>query len=136
MRRLLAGYAEPLKLKLVAISAGCPADSPEYASTSFFNLFPPHLLERQVGLFAERLAPVKTFEGIRQRAGVKEAFAARDNIDVHMILIARQCGVCGRTPAEALQPLLNNANLRVFSTLVLDAATARELLKQEEKAEV
>jgi hypothetical protein len=26
---LLAGYPEPVKLKLVAISAGCPADEPE-----------------------------------------------------------------------------------------------------------
>jgi len=46
-----------------------------------------------------------------------------------VILMARQCGVCERTRAEALQPLLTNAGLTVFSTLVLDAATARKLLK-------
>lgn len=201
---LLAGYPEPVKLRLVAISAGCPANVPEYASISFFNLFPPHVVESKVGLFAETLVPLKGFDDIKQRAGVKEAFAARESIDLvvtsmgdvqdehdllsmflrqsgqdvdrlradgwignvqyrpysrigpvkerpsdlravtlfeledlarvagqknkHVILIARQCGICGRTRAEALQPLLSNANLKVFSTLVLDAATARELL--------
>jgi hypothetical protein len=46
----------------------------------------------------------------------------------HVILIARQCGMCERTRAEALRPLLTNPNLKVFSTLVMDAATAKELL--------
>jgi hypothetical protein len=204
-RGLLAGYPEPVKLRLVAISAGCPANAPEYASISFFNLFPPHLVESKVGLFAETLVRLKGFREIQQRAGVKEAFAARESIDLvvtsmgdvydeddllsmflqqsgedlgrlraggwignvqyrpyslkgpvkerpsdlravtlfeledlvriagqknrHVILMARQCGICGRTRAEALRPLLTNAGLKVFSTLVLDAATARELLK-------
>jgi hypothetical protein len=44
--------------------------------------------------------------------------------------MARQCGICGRSRAEALRPLLTNPQLKVFSTLVMDAATARELLKQ------
>ena len=47
----------------------------------------------------------------------------------HVILMARQCGICGRSRAEALRPLLTNPQLKVFSTLVMDAATARELLK-------
>jgi hypothetical protein len=203
--RLLAGCPEAVKLRLVAISAGCPANAPEYASISFFNLFPTHLIEGTVGLFAETLLPRKDFEEVKQRAGVKEAFAARDSIDLivtsmgdvqddddllsmflrqsgrdldglraagwvgnvqyrpysatgpvkekpgdlravtlfeledlvriasqknkHVILIARQCGICGRTRAEALQPLLTIPTLKVFSTLVLDAATARDLLK-------
>ena len=46
-----------------------------------------------------------------------------------MILIARQCGMCERTRADALPPLLTNPNLKVFSTLVMDVATARELLE-------
>ena len=202
---LLAGYSEPVKLKLVAISAGCPADEPEYASTSFFNLFPAHLVDSKVGLFAESLVTVKAFAEIQGRAGVSEAFAARESIDLvvtsmgdvqdkddllckfmrqssrqdfsrllsrecignvqyrpytakgpveenpgdlravtlyeledlvriagqknkHVILIARQCGICGRTRAQALGPLLTNPSLKVFSTLVMDAATAKELL--------
>ena len=47
----------------------------------------------------------------------------------HLNLMARQCGICGRTRAQALRPLLTNLNLKVFSTLVMDAATARDLLK-------
>ncbi len=47
--------------------------------------------------------------------------------------MVRQCGICGRTRAEALQPLLTNPNLKGFSTLVLDAATARELLEPKVK---
>ena len=47
----------------------------------------------------------------------------------HVILIARQCGMCERTRAEALRPLLTNPSLKVFSTLVMDAATAREILE-------
>jgi DNA-binding transcriptional regulator LsrR (DeoR family) len=202
---LLAGYPEPVKLNLVAISAGCPAKEPEYASTSFFNLFPAHVVASKVGLFAETLVPVEMFEEIKGRAGVSEAFAARENIDLvvtsmgdvrdehdllctflqqssqrdfarllrrkcignvqyrpytatgpmkedpgelravtlyelddlariagqknkHVILIARQCGMCKRTRAEALRPLLTHPNLKVFSTLVMDAATAKELL--------
>ena len=157
-----------------------------------------------MGLFAETLVPAQVVRGDQATGGVKEAFAARESIDLvvtsmgdvqddddllsmflrqsdqdlgrlrasgwignvqyrpysatgpvkekpgdlravtlfeledlariagqknkHVILIARQCGICGRTRAEALQPLLTNPGLKVFSTLVLDAATARELL--------
>jgi DNA-binding transcriptional regulator LsrR (DeoR family) len=202
---LLAGYPEPVKLELVAISAGCPANEPEYASISFFNLFPPHVVASKVGLFAETLVPLEAFEKIKGQAGVREAFAARESIDLivtsmgdvrdkhdllsmflrqskrdaermqaggwvgnvqyrpytlkgpvqekpsdlravtlfeledlariagqknkHVVLIARQCGRCERTRAEALRPLLTNPSLKVFSTLVLDAATASELLE-------
>ena len=47
----------------------------------------------------------------------------------HVILIARQCGIWERTRGEALRPLLTDPSLKVFSTLVMDAATARELLE-------
>ena len=53
----------------------------------------------------------------------------------HVILIARQCGMCERTRAEALRPLLTNPSLKVFSTLVMDAATARELLEKSPQTE-
>jgi DNA-binding transcriptional regulator LsrR (DeoR family) len=203
---LLTGYAEPLKLRLVAISAGCPANAPEYASISFFNLFPKRLVEgRTVGLFAETLVPQEDFDEIKQRPGVKEAFAEQKGINLvvtsmgdvvddhdllmmfleqspsgksrprtekwvgnvqyrpytadgpvlekggelravtifelkdlvqaageknrHVILMARQCGICGQTHARALRPLLTHPSLKVFSTLVMDAVTARELLE-------
>ena len=44
-------------------------------------------------------------------------------------MLARQCGMCERSRAEALRPLLTNPSLKVLSTLVMDAATARELLE-------
>ncbi len=48
--------------------------------------------------------------------------------DKRVILIARQCGRCGRTRAEGLLPLLTVPELRVFQHLVLDVATAKELV--------
>jgi DNA-binding transcriptional regulator LsrR (DeoR family) len=48
----------------------------------------------------------------------------------HVLLVARQCGACGRTRAHALRPLLENPSLRVFSDLIMDAPTAQELLGQ------
>ncbi len=48
----------------------------------------------------------------------------------HVILIARQCGVCPhRTRARPLLPILRNPKMRVFSRLVLDSPTAAELLE-------
>jgi DNA-binding transcriptional regulator LsrR (DeoR family) len=193
-----------LKLLLVAITAGCPATMLENAPISFLNLFPEHLVERKLGLFAETLVRVGAFKDLAGHTGVKEAFAAKDSIDVvvtamgdfhdphdllsvflkdsgqnlralrkrgwvgnvqyrpftadgparesprdlravtvfdlkdlvklaekrtkEVILMARQCAICGRTRAEALHPLLTNPSLKVFSTLIVDAATARELV--------
>lgn len=204
--QLLADEPQVAKIKLVAISAGGPAYSPGYASTSFFNLFPAHVVEKQVGLFAETMVPQEEFEDIQTRTGVKEAFDSKKDIDLvvtamgdfhdehdllsmflkesggnlkrlrkegwvgnvqyrpysangpikeraqdfravtlfelddlvkladqkgkHVILIARQCGLCGRNRAAALRPLLSNPKLRVFSRLVVDASTAVDLLNE------
>ena len=49
--------------------------------------------------------------------------------DKKVILMARECALCGRTRAEALRPLLTNPDLKVFNSLILDAATARKLLE-------
>ncbi|MFO0907512.1 MAG: hypothetical protein U0794_03990 [Isosphaeraceae bacterium] len=46
----------------------------------------------------------------------------------HVVLIVRRCGLCGRTHADALRALLTVRSLKVWSELILDAATARELL--------
>jgi len=204
---LLEGHHEELKLRLVAITAGCPVRLLENAPISFLNLFPEHLVEEKLGLFAETLVPTGELERIRDRIGVRDAFAAKPDIDLvvtamgdfddphdllalflhdsgqdlealrrrgwlgnvqyrpftadgpvkeaaqelravtvfeledlvdmarppsgkEVILIARQCGICkNRTHAKALRPLLTNPKLKVFSTLVMDAATARELLQ-------
>jgi hypothetical protein len=52
----------------------------------------------------------------------------------HVILIARQCGNCGLTRARALLPLLQNPALKVWSHIVMDIATAKELLNYRERA--
>ena len=55
--------------------------------------------------------------------------------DRSVILIARQCGKCKRTRAKALEPLLEvNSGLRVFSDLIMDAATCLELLNGQPDA--
>jgi DNA-binding transcriptional regulator LsrR (DeoR family) len=202
---LLRSEIDLPQIKLFAISAGCPARSPEYASTSFFNLFPANIVGERVGLFAESVIPPGEFEKIKHRPGVTEAFESRDEVSIvvtsmgdfhddhdllamflvragdqrqalcdrgwigsvqyrpysatdpikeepddmravtlfelddfvrmasmknkHVVLIARQCGLCGKTRAAALRPLLKVPRLRVWSELVLDEATARDLLR-------
>lgn len=196
------------QLRLVAISAGCPASMPEYASSSFFHLFDNSRVSERLGLFAESLVRKRDFTRVRKTPGVHEAFEARekDAIDIvitsmgdfsdphdllltflddagvsteeisrkqwignvqyrpytasgavveesndwravtlfeiedlvkmsklsdkHVILIARQCGICERTRAKALYPLLINPDLQVFSELILDAVTAEDLLTE------
>ena len=82
LNELLQSNPGATKLKLFAISAGGPAESPQYAPTSFFNLFPEDRVVGQVGLFAETLVPAQDFKDIKRRPGVSEAFDARDEIDV------------------------------------------------------
>lgn len=48
--------------------------------------------------------------------------------DKYVVLLAGPCGECGRTKTDALLPLLTQPNLRVWSHLVTDLDTARELL--------
>ena len=207
--RLMAGEQETLpKLDLIAITAGCPAKEPEHASISFFNFFEDRFVHGRTGLFAETLVSARDFPKIQKRAGVKEAFAARNSIhmvvtsmgdlndehdllrvflkesgvdvaalckrgwlgnvqyrpytsqgpikeekndlravtlfelddlakmaardDKRVILIARQCARCERTRASTLEPLLReDSKLRVFSDLVLDTETCRELVGQK-----
>jgi len=43
--------------------------------------------------------------------------------------MARQCGLCGHARVRALRALLSNADLGVFSRLVLDRFSAVALLK-------
>ena len=192
------------RINLHAISAGCPTNFPEYASTSFFNMFPQNMVAKRFGLFAETLVPTRDFKEIKGRPCVKDAFDERKGISIiatsmgdmhdehdlfaaflekgkcdlenlkrdgwvgnvqyrpyvedgpvpeeqetmrsvtlfelkdfvtiaktknkHVVLIARQCAQCGRTRAPALRPLLEVPALRVWSEIVMDAATAKELL--------
>ncbi len=49
--------------------------------------------------------------------------------DKHVVLVAGPCGECGCSKHEALRPLLANEKLRLWTHLVTDAKTARELLE-------
>jgi DNA-binding transcriptional regulator LsrR (DeoR family) len=212
LSNLLRTDKEPPEIGLYAISAGCPARSPEYAPTSCFSFFPTRGVVERVGMFAELVVPAGQFKDIKGRPGVKEVFQAREEekiqiivssmgdfddeddllrqflIDAgltpdqlkrsgwvgnvqyrpftamgpvieksgyravtlyelddlvqfadkknrHVILMARQCAICGKTRAKSLRPLLQVSKLRVFSELVMDSATARELLAEENPAE-
>ena len=46
----------------------------------------------------------------------------------YVVLVAGPCGECGETKKNALRPLLANDNLRLWTHLILDAKTAKELL--------
>ncbi|MDR3110116.1 MAG: sugar-binding domain-containing protein [Planctomycetaceae bacterium] len=54
---------------------------------------------------------------------------ARDNNGKYVVLVAGPCGECGESKQSALRPLLANENLRLWTHLVTDSRTARELLE-------
>ena len=49
--------------------------------------------------------------------------------DKYVVLLAGPCGECGRLKTDALEPLLTNANLRLWTHLVCDVDTVSALLK-------
>jgi len=79
---LLRSSANSPPIQLIAISAGCAANHPEYASTSFFGLFPRGDKCDFLGLFAETLVPAHELSEIFTRPGIKEAHAIRNRIDI------------------------------------------------------
>ena len=46
----------------------------------------------------------------------------------YVVLVAGPCGECGETKKDALRPLLANEKLRLWTHLIVDAKTAKELL--------
>ncbi|HBT75560.1 MAG TPA: hypothetical protein DEB39_01250, partial [Planctomycetaceae bacterium] len=55
---------------------------------------------------------------------------AREKNGKYVVLVAGPCGECGATKKHALHPLLANEQLRLWTHLVTDARTARELLDE------
>ncbi|MDR2171868.1 MAG: hypothetical protein LBP59_17120 [Planctomycetaceae bacterium] len=53
---------------------------------------------------------------------------AKEDNGKHVVLVAGPCGECGKTKKHALLPLIANENLRLWTHLVTDVRTARELL--------
>ncbi len=77
----------------------------------------------------ERICPVRAVTLFELEELVKMAHA--DN-GKYVVLVAGPCGECGTTKKHALQPLLANEKLRLWTHLVTDARTARELLDLED----
>ena len=48
----------------------------------------------------------------------------------YVVLVAGPCGECGATKKNALRPLLANETLRLWTHLIVDAKTAKELLPE------
>jgi DNA-binding transcriptional regulator LsrR (DeoR family) len=221
---LLRNSPLSIRLRLVSITAGAPSDIPQFAPTSFFNLFPTsqaagawpdagdvkqEQLPDRVGFFSQSIARAGEMQAIRDSHLFKVVAQERNRIDLivssmgdpidehdllrrsleehgvdtqelldqgwvgnfqyrpytahgpviephqeyravtlyeledfrrlaheqgkYILLIARQCGICNRTRAEALRPLLTEPGLRVFNRLCLDVATAHELLSPAAK---
>lgn len=200
LAQIIASTRRFPEIELVAMSAGCPARSPQYAPPSFFNLFPSDRVSF-VGMFAETLVRTEEIPEIIKRPGLKEAFALRDQIDIvvtamgdprdehdllstfmresdmpipndwvgnvqyrpytasgpvqeksglrpltlfeledfirmaasgdrHVVLLARQCGLCGKSRASALYPLFKK--MKVWSRCVMDWRTATDLCQMDE----
>jgi len=51
------------------------------------------------------------------------------NLNKYIVLLGGPCAECFSSKVKALRPLLENPDLRVFSHLVVDVQTARELLE-------
>jgi DNA-binding transcriptional regulator LsrR (DeoR family) len=71
-----------IRLTLHAISAGCPAEKPNYSPTSFFNLFDRPTVVKAVGLFCQTMCRVGEFERVTEQSGFKEAMRNRDAINI------------------------------------------------------
>ena len=54
--------------------------------------------------------------------------------DKHVVLVAGPCSVCNGSRADAIRPLLLEASLKVWKTIVTDVRTARELLADPPRA--
>jgi DNA-binding transcriptional regulator LsrR (DeoR family) len=50
----------------------------------------------------------------------------------HVLLVAAPCGICNEPKAAALQPLLKESKLRLWSHLLMDLTTAQNLLPRQE----
>ena len=94
-------------------------------------------LKRQGWVGDVQYLPYSTRAPITVRSGVRavtlfeldELVAMVRSGDKHVVLVGGPCGDCGTPKTEALRPLLETPELRVWSHLVIDAGTAEQLLE-------
>ncbi len=77
--------------------------------------------------------PIATSEGIRAVSLFElqdlVALAARPN--KHVVLVVAPCGVCEKSKGDALRPLLEKRDLKLWNHLYIDLTTAQSLLPSE-----
>lgn len=81
--------------------------------------------------FCQR-GPIMSNTGIRAISvfELDELVRLAQTPDKHVIVVTGPCATCGRTRTDALMPILTQPGLRLCNHLVIDVATARELLKE------
>jgi hypothetical protein len=60
---------------------------------------------------------------------IEELVALAQQPNKYVVLIAGPCSECQRLKTDALRPLLTNPRLRLWTHLVMDLATAYDLLR-------
>lgn len=81
-----------------------------------------------------KTGPITEAGGIR----AVSLFELKDLVDLarkpnkHVLLVAAPCGICNEPKAEALRPLLEESNLKLWTHLLTDLTTAQNLLPREE----
>ena len=84
--------------------------------------------------------PYSKTEAIAAAGGIRAVslFELEDLVELtrkpnkHVLLVAAPCGICNEPKAQALQPLLKESSLRLWSHLLMDLTTAQDLLPREE----
>lgn len=84
LSRQIRNSTDGILLRLVATSAGGPAEFPQFASSSFFNLFPKENVESAFGMFASPLVTQAEFvkPSFQKQPGFQEAFSQKELIDI------------------------------------------------------
>ena len=143
---------------LHALTTGFDIEQPFYAPNAFFSYFENCRQKVEfVGFFAPPLVPASEVLAYRDEPIVKDAFkaaeqrvltlfeldelvqfAARPN--KYVVLVSGPCRGCEASRARALEPLLENESLRVWTNIVTDTETCEKLLEdcaaqQNEEAE-
>ena len=78
------------KIVLHALSSGFSPKNPITAPVAFFSFFRSlqDLEINYVGLFSEAMVPIEQYEEVKERPGVREAFAERKKIDIVVTSLA------------------------------------------------
>jgi hypothetical protein len=72
--------------RLITISGGGPARFPQFSPSSYFNVFPDHIANNAIGIFASPLVTEQTFQEMIRNPGpgFAEAWAEKHKISVVM----------------------------------------------------